>query len=147
MNDELLIRRGSSTCAARCTGTTSWSLATIRCAIQILHHHAAGGGTPGEAFVSEADQTVAVTLIERVLTGVYPDGSIAAENAAAAGIWIEVALGAPAGERQVIDGSRGRPARRRRLPSALGSTQATAFSWSRVRLSNKLPRARVRSIL
>ncbi len=70
------------------------------------------GAAIAEVVVSEAGSTVSISLFERELVGVYPDGAGAARALAAVGGCLAVRLRSPLGQRRVIDGTTGLPARR-----------------------------------
>jgi hypothetical protein len=65
------------------------------------------GAAIAEVVVSECLDVVAVTLFERVLSGVLPDGSIAASSLAAVPGCLEIELDRPLAGRKLIDGSTG----------------------------------------
>jgi hypothetical protein len=65
------------------------------------------GGAIAEVVLSEGPDQVAITLFERVLGGVHPDGSIAARSLAAVGGCLEIELDRPLAGRKLLDGATG----------------------------------------
>lgn len=84
--------------------------------IEVHYVQAGTAGGPGaaiaEVVVSEAGSTVSISLFEREVTGVYPDGAYAARALAAVGGCLGVRLRSPLSQRRVIDGTTGLLARR-----------------------------------
>ncbi len=70
------------------------------------------GAAIAEVVVSEAGSTVSISLFEREVVGVYPDGAYAARALAAVRGCLGVRLRSPLSQRRVIDGTTGVPARR-----------------------------------
>ena len=79
--------------------------------LRVFFSQAGTGSGPGaaiaEVIVSEGPDVVAITLFERVLTGVYPGGSVAASALAAVSGCLEIELDHPLAGRKLIDGSTG----------------------------------------
>ena len=57
--------------------------------------------------MSETEDVVVIALFERVIGGVYPDGSLASEKLMAVVSFVEVELNQPLGPRTVVDESTG----------------------------------------
>ena len=83
------------------------------------------GHSPSEAVadlvLSESAEIVAITLFERSLEGVYPDGSVPAKSAVGTASCLEVRLDERVAERRIIDGSTGRATRLRALDAPEGT--------------------------